>query len=269
MAPASQINKANYNNMEGNKDFGIFNAKHPTSGTWYYWEYEKYSPPDNIVDGTFNWWGHETGPYHNTTWTYKGEPYGSNYGLGDRVSDYVLYDPWLEYSWPAPPPTIKVEPSSYQAKLLNETFSVNITISDLSVGWRVVGFHFRLSYNNTLLEVVNVEEGPFLQDPRWNLHGTFFISFVEDDGVYGPHIVVGSMLYPNDTGFWEAYPSRSGVIATLTFRVIYQERGYSVVEGYIKPPLTCNLTLIETILINDEEEEILHNIEHGLSLIHI
>ena len=123
-APADSANKANYNNIEGNKDFGVFNAKHPTSGTWYYWEYKKYSPPDAIVDARFNWWSHETGPYHNTTWTYMGKPYGPNYGLGDRVSDYVLYCPWIPIIHDVAITEILVSPTTVAA---GEVVTVNVT----------------------------------------------------------------------------------------------------------------------------------------------
>ncbi|HUS82321.1 MAG TPA: right-handed parallel beta-helix repeat-containing protein [Dehalococcoidia bacterium] len=40
-----------------------------------------------LVDATSNWWGHVTGPYHLTK---------NPAGLGDNVSDYVLFDPWLK-----------------------------------------------------------------------------------------------------------------------------------------------------------------------------
>ena len=42
-----------------------------------------------VVDADSNWWGHLTGPYH---------PTANPNGLGEEVSDYVDFDPWL--SWP-------------------------------------------------------------------------------------------------------------------------------------------------------------------------
>ena len=41
------------------------------------------------IDATNNWWGDATGPYH---------PTANPGGMGDSVSDYVDFDPWL--SWP-------------------------------------------------------------------------------------------------------------------------------------------------------------------------
>ena len=39
-----------------------------------------------LVDAESNWWGDATGPYH---------PTANPGGLGDSVSDYVDFDPWL------------------------------------------------------------------------------------------------------------------------------------------------------------------------------
>ncbi len=38
-----------------------------------------------LVMATYNWWGDPTGPYHPST---------NPGGLGDQVSDYVIYEPW-------------------------------------------------------------------------------------------------------------------------------------------------------------------------------
>lgn len=84
----------NYNNIEGNIAYGIFNG-----GT-------------GILYARFNWWGHETGPYHGTSWEYMGKPYGPHYGLGDNVSDYVLYYPWLPVVHDVAVIDISVSPSA-------------------------------------------------------------------------------------------------------------------------------------------------------------
>jgi parallel beta-helix repeat protein len=85
---ASSDVEAHYNRIYGNTEFGVYNS------------------PSPIVNATYNWWGSETGPYHATSWIYLGLPYGPHYGLGDNVSDYVLYYPWLnEAGTPVQPPT--------------------------------------------------------------------------------------------------------------------------------------------------------------------
>lgn len=43
-----------------------------------------------LVNAQNNWWGDSTGPYHPVT---------NPSGLGDTVSDYVDYDPWLYNPW--------------------------------------------------------------------------------------------------------------------------------------------------------------------------
>jgi hypothetical protein len=61
----------NFCNISGNSGYGIRNL----DTLWTYAE--------NV------WWGNATGPYH---------PSANPNGLGDTVSDYVTFDPWL--SWP-------------------------------------------------------------------------------------------------------------------------------------------------------------------------
>jgi len=141
---------------------------------------------------------------------------------------------------------MEVEPVVTKMGLVNKTFNVDIVIRNLEVVWRAVGVQFRLCYNDTLLEVMNVTQGPFMQDARWNLHGTFFIYYVEKDSIYGPHVLVGIMLYPNETGYWNAYPYGDGVLVTITFKAICQERGLE------KPPLTSDLKLLDTMIIDED-----------------
>ncbi|RLG92415.1 hypothetical protein DRO34_02500, partial [Candidatus Bathyarchaeota archaeon] len=62
----------------------------------------------------------------------------------------------------APLATISTEPLSYTAKRINETFSLNVTIDSLSAECRVIGIQFRLTYNSTLLQLVDVTEGSFM-----------------------------------------------------------------------------------------------------------
>ncbi len=47
------------------------------------------------TDATYNWWGDVSGPYHPGSWTYGVATITNPSGLGDEVTDYVLYEPWL------------------------------------------------------------------------------------------------------------------------------------------------------------------------------
>lgn len=58
-----------FNNIDNNNEYGIYNEDSSV-----------------IVDAEWNWWGDSTGPYH---------PMTNPNGLGDWVSDYVDYEPWL------------------------------------------------------------------------------------------------------------------------------------------------------------------------------
>jgi parallel beta-helix repeat protein len=58
----------NYNNITDNIGYGMLNVSSIT------------------INAESNWWGDATGPYHPTT---------NPGGLGDTISDYVDYNPWL------------------------------------------------------------------------------------------------------------------------------------------------------------------------------
>ncbi|RLI39420.1 hypothetical protein DRO69_14305 [Candidatus Bathyarchaeota archaeon] len=57
--------------------------------------------------------------------------------------------------------TIGPEPS------LGEEFSVDIVMKDLYSEWKLVGYNFRLSYCPDILEIVDIQEGPFLSTASW------------------------------------------------------------------------------------------------------
>jgi len=163
------------------------------------------------------------------------------------------------------PITFKVEPESYQALKKGETFTVNITISNVNASDRLVGVEFRLGYNDTLLEVVNVTEGPFFKqfNQTPNPPYTYFIYYVEPETqfpngtVIPPHVLVGILLMPNSTGGWPGpMPEGNGTIAQITFKAIYQP-----VEPL--PPANCTLDLFQVRAVNDLKEELPVSEEDG------
>jgi hypothetical protein len=152
-------------------------------------------------------------------------------------------------------PTLSVDPPLVEVHTVGTTFSVNVDVSELNEGWRATALQFRLMYDAEYLEVVSVTEGSFMKDTRWNLHGTYFISNVEDDPVYGPCVLVGDLLLPDDNGNWAAFPTGNGTVATVTFNVTRVPRGLDT------PPAHINMGLADpfSILVNDDQEEITTN----------
>jgi len=64
----------NYNNIFNNGDYGVLNED-----------------STHILDAQYNWWGDESGPF---------DPVDNPEGLGDRVSQWVDYTPWLNSPMP-------------------------------------------------------------------------------------------------------------------------------------------------------------------------
>jgi hypothetical protein len=67
--------RINYCSIYNNVEYGVFNAQ-----------------SENWIDATNNWWGSSSGPYDPSP---PGIDGSYNYGSGDQVSDYVIYNPWL------------------------------------------------------------------------------------------------------------------------------------------------------------------------------
>jgi hypothetical protein len=128
-------------------------------------------------------------------------------------------DGLYKYIW-APPvttPYLKVNPAS-KSFLANPfppytpEFDIDIRMENLDSEWHLVGLEFKLYYNTTLLGVISVTEGPFLQG--WGT--TMFAKHVELDYVYVLIVLWGPYPLPS-------YPGGSGVVATIRFQGIYAE----------------------------------------------
>jgi len=159
------------------------------------------------------------------------------------------------------PLLLKTEPQIYMAPVshVNETFDINVTINNLEASQKLVGVHFRLGFNNSLIEVLHVTEGPFLGmfNQTSTLPYTFFISYVEENGLYGPHILVGTLLLPNATGGYPGpFPEGNGTIATITLKQIYQ-------PIYPDPSASCKLKFLEVKLLDSDGNHILVETEDG------
>jgi hypothetical protein len=157
-----------------------------------------------------------------------------------------------------PLPELTVQPSIYQATHIGEKFNVDVNISGLDSDWSLVGIQFRLQYNATILEALNVTEGSFLEqfNNTGDLPYTYFVGYIEDDAIYGPNVLVGILLVPNATGCWTNFPYGSGTLATITFNSTYQPMWPKLLDySYLK--------LNDTMLMDSELAEIPHELEHG------
>jgi len=150
-------------------------------------------------------------------------------------------------------PSISVQPSPINVVGPGSSFSVDVVVSDITASQKVIGIQFKLAYNNTLLQAVDVKEGPFMLDPGWNLHGTTFINFTEVTRNLGPVVTVGDLINPNDNGVWTAFPTGTGTLATITFQVIGGPADLA------HSPIKTALTLKETEIVDFNLNDVTHS----------
>ena len=136
------------------------------------------------------------------------------------------------------PPYLGVEPSEFNAETagltVNDTFTVNIEIFELAAAWDLYGWEVKLGYDPTLLEVVDVASGGFLPSFA-GPDGTFFT--YRDRPEYNYVVMADLFLGTNYTK-----PYGSGVLAQVTFKIIYEEEYPNQAE--------CDLPLFDIKLVS-------------------
>lgn len=178
-------------------------------------------------------------------------------GLATTSSYWVKEVVKLEILQLVTPVTVlmTVEPSVYHAKSMNETFSVNIDIYNVTDPMKLIGFEFKLGYNTTLLDVVQVQNGTFLEAYGGSPNGgmLYYGPYYGDD-----YVLFAGFILPDVNGTWhEPFPTGNGTLATITFRTKYQSIGLA------NPPDSCNLTLFDTKLADPQANVISHNSTNG------
>ncbi|MDI6846507.1 MAG: cohesin domain-containing protein [Candidatus Bathyarchaeia archaeon] len=140
------------------------------------------------------------------------------------------------------PPWLSVTPKEVTLKAVGETFDLNVVLNNLAKSWMLVGVEFKVRYNTTLLETTPemIKEGPFLK----GFADTWFQVYVEED--YG---LIGILILPLPNGTWplEFFPEGTGILATLTFKAIWQHETEDT---------TDYLRVEDIILANVKAEEI-------------
>ena len=151
-AQFSQNNYAHNNTIYGNLDIGINAALNNGS----------------MIDATYNWWGHSTGPFHSTT---------NPSGKGDNVSDQVIFDPWLNNQSSE---SLFAELSILCINMSKNTpfkgEEVNITVILINKGpGEVIDCDFELYFDGNIIDtgstgpLVIWEEGVI--NVTWTVHG--------------------------------------------------------------------------------------------------
>ncbi len=139
-----------------------------------------------------------------------------------RVQAQRLPGPWFEVT----PRSVTLGPSPSVGK----EFMIGVNITGLEENWHLVGFQLELFYDPELLQVVNITEGPFLQNPIWNLYGTLFMS-----GDTGTNVWAVGIIFDSGSGYDQTtFPNGNGTVAYVAFRAIKQDKLHT---------LECSLTL--------------------------
>jgi hypothetical protein len=130
------------------------------------------------------------------------------------------------------PTTLYIDPQTIK-RAVGQDFTINISISNVA---DLYGWQLQLSWNKTILDVVNVTEGTFLKS-----HGqTFFSQKINDTG----SLLSVCNRWGNVSGI-----NGSGVLAAVQF--------------HVKGSGECDLNLYETILVSSSEKSITHIVKSG------
>ena len=164
------------------------------------------------------------------------------------ATDGLYTFPYVEAP-PVPGPWFKVNPPYLRATSLGEEKTYNIEINEVAIEHRLVGVEFKVRFNNTLLDVVDAVEGPFMADPAWALNGTQFVGPIVEEDATGWFVLVAVLMLPHQKGNWTAFPEGSGVVASVTFSAKYFDpTGQS---------LFSDITLDDVKMANDKAGRIL------------
>ncbi len=128
---------------------------------------------------------------------------------------------------------VSVDPANSHAAI-GQNITVNIDVSNVT---DLYGWELKLGWNNTILELLNATEGPFLKSNG----ATFFTSKINSTD---PHIIVDCTRLvdlPEANG--------NGTLTTITFQVLQLGN--------------CDLSLYDTTLVNYFEQTLDHTTSGG------
>jgi hypothetical protein len=164
---------------------------------------------------------------------------------------------YYEFAAPRPPiPQLKVEPIYVTAKEVGDQFTIDIMMQDVYEEYRIVGVEWRLHFNTSILEALNIEEGDFLKSEAAAAaaetgedYGTYFHAIPPEP----PNDYVISFTlnyrYPWPPTIFPGHYSHGGALATLTFNATYKPTFLDMIAR-------CDLLLTDILVIDVNGNEV-------------
>jgi hypothetical protein len=123
-----------------------------------------------------------------------------------------------------PGTVVAVDPTQTSVKV-GQTFPIDVNITDVS---GLVGFDFELSYNASVISLIDIQLGPFLKSAG----PTFLINLTTSGQIW-----LAASLYP--TGVWTGISANgTGILANATFQAI--GAGKTTLNLFSSNPSNCD-----------------------------
>jgi len=166
--------------------------------------------------------------------TGAGRTYTLDFDLADN--DCTVLDGYFENRYVPPPPAyLEISPAVKEMPVIegdrivgtsDAFFSVDILINDVDPADELFLVQLELYYRDDLIRGIWVDEGSFMSNSTWAIHGTTDNSTIIDPwNATCSKMIYWVMIDPNHaTGIWDnaAWPSGDGLLATVRFEVIWQ-----------------------------------------------
>jgi hypothetical protein len=177
---------------------------------------------------------------------------------GNTITEYDVEHGYYEFSLPKAPVYLKVTPEIVGAAKVGSRVTVFITINSLRAVEKLVAIQWKLRFDPSLLEVVEVTEGNFLKSEAEKAktqtgeeYGTAF-DWKWDTGT---DYVLSFTLYYKMPWPPTVFPEGSGTLAILTFNAIQMPTELT----------RTDLVLFDVIMVDVEGNEIIYNrVENGV-----
>ncbi|MCJ7767269.1 hypothetical protein MUP79_02620 [Candidatus Bathyarchaeota archaeon] len=142
-----------------------------------------------------------------------------------------------QWSPPSGVPHLEVIPKDTVLTALGQRFNVSIVIKNLDDDWRLVGFNFKLNYDETMLLITNAYNGTFLETYAGAPNGGVFYM----GPVNGPdYVIVGGMILPDEFGTYHPDPILGWSHGEGTLYIVEFE---GILQGVYPTTYSCALDL--------------------------